>query len=101
MSEPLRFLEHKEVRRTARCLVRATTEWNRMHAGSTQEEYQLSLVRLSGMVTPQGGDKKDLLELAQHMRNGIKESYVEDVSPCLLFAYQEDAFRLDWLNDPS
>ena len=72
-----------------------------MHADPKQAEYQLSLVRLSGMVTPQGGVKEDLLELARHMRNGIKESYVEDVSPCLLFAYQEDAFRLDWLNDSS
>ena len=62
-------------------------------------EYQLPLVRLSSMVTPQGENKKDLLELAHHMRNGMKESYVEDVSPSLLFAFQEDAFRLDWLND--
>ena len=91
----------KEVRRTARCLIRATTEWNRLHSGAAQIDYQLPLVRLSIMATPQGEDKQDFLDLAHHMRNGIKESYVEDVSPCFLFAFQEDAFRLDWLHDPS
>ena len=90
-----------EVRRTARCLIRATTEWNRLHSGATQTDSQLSLVRLSIMATPQGEDKQDLLDLAHQMRKGIKESYIEDVSPCLLFAFQEDAFRQDWLHDPS
>ena len=81
--------------------MRATTEWNRLHSGATQTDSQLSLVRLSIMATPQGKDKQDLLDLAQYMRQGIKESYIEDVSPCLLFAFQEDAFRQDWLHDPS